>query len=275
MGIIRLNLPPPAGTLLLIRQPLVDCEEGSMHIQVRIAALALPIVAGSLILLFTALNPRAASCDSDVPSSNLGKTITKLDLKDTTGKTWTTADLQGKKAVIVLFLGTQCPINNAYLPRLKEMHKTYAARGVQFLAINPNKQDKLEMIAAHAKEFAIPFPVLKDANYQATDLFGARRTPEAFVLDANLKIRYQGRIDDQFGKGGQRSEPTRADLAMALDEVLAGTPVSKATTPVEGCLIGRTKQPTGLRSPTASRCHGSSRNAARNAIAPARLDRCR
>jgi peroxiredoxin len=214
-----------------------------MHMRIRIAALALLIVAGSLILLFTGLSPRAISGGSDGPPANVGKAINKLDLKDTTGKTWTIADLQGKKAVIILFLGTQCPINNAYLPRLVEMHKTYAAKGVQFLAINPNKQDKLEMIAAHAKEFAIPFPVLKDSNYQATDLFGARRTPEAFVLDAKLKIRYQGRIDDQIGIGGQRSEPTRADLAIALDEVLAGKPVSKATTTVEGCLIGRTKQP--------------------------------
>src|SRR5262249_30256997 len=54
---------------------------------------------------------------------------------------------------------------------------------------------------------------------------------------------YQGRIDDQFGVGFQRPRPTRHDLAVALDEVLAGKQVSQATTPVAGCLIGRPPQP--------------------------------
>jgi peroxiredoxin len=221
-----------------------------MHCRVHAAALALPMVVGALIWSLAGPGPRAASQDSDTPATSLGKSIARLDLKDTAGKTWTVSDLQGKKAVVVLFLGTQCPINNAYLPRLAEMHKTYAGKGVQFLAINSNKQDTPDKIAAHAREFAIPFPVLRDNNYQAADLFGARRTPEAFVLDGNLKIRYQGRIDDQFGVGFQRPQPTRHDLVLALDEVLAGKQVSQATTPVAGCLIGRTKEPAAQASIT-------------------------
>jgi peroxiredoxin len=213
-----------------------------MYAHVRALAVTLPILAGSLLLCLAGATPHAVSDDTDT-NANLGKAITKFDLKDIDGKTWTLANLQGKKAVVVLFLGTQCPINNAYLPRLAEMHKTYADKGVLFLAINANKQDSWEKIAAHAKEYALPFSVLKDSDYQATDLFGARRTPEAFVLDGSLKIRYQGRIDDQFGVGFQRPEPTRTDLRLALDEVLAGKQVTKAATPVAGCLIGRTSKP--------------------------------
>ncbi|HYV34842.1 MAG TPA: hypothetical protein VE988_04000, partial [Gemmataceae bacterium] len=70
------------------------------------------------------------------------------------------------------------------------------------------------------------------------------RTPEAFVLDADLKVRYHGRIDDQFGAGFQRSNANRQDLAIAVDEVLAGKKVTVATTEVAGCLIGRTKTAT-------------------------------
>src|SRR5262249_46224102 len=69
--------------------------------------------------------------------------------------------------------------------------------------------------------------------------FGARRTPEAFVLDGELKIRYQGRIDDQFGVGFQRARPSRDDLALAVADVLAGRKVAQAATPVAGCLIAR------------------------------------
>src|SRR5262245_32942697 len=85
-----------------------------MHFRVRVAALALPIAVGASLFWLAGPGPRAVSPD-DTPNTNLGKAITKLDLKDTAGKTWAVADLQGRKAVVVLFLGTQCPINNAYL----------------------------------------------------------------------------------------------------------------------------------------------------------------
>src|SRR5262249_3761360 len=64
----------------------------------------------------------------------------------------------------------------------------------------------------------------------------------AYLLDDQRVIRYQGRIDDQYGVGFQRKEPTRRDLAIALDEVLAGKEVTTKKTAVEGCFI--TKLPT-------------------------------
>src|SRR5439155_3409416 len=121
-----------------------------------------------------------------------------------------------KKAVAVVFLGTECPINNAYLPRLAELHKTYANRGVQFVAINANCQDTAPRIAAHAKKHEIPFPVLKDEGNLIADQLGAQRTPEVVLLDGARRICYRGRIDDQFGIGYKRPAPTRRDLIEAL-----------------------------------------------------------
>jgi peroxiredoxin len=201
------------------------------------AGLLIAVGVGGL-LLGVLRSPAAAD---DETTANLGKQIAKLDLKDTAGKSWTVADLKDSKAVVVLFLGTQCPINNAYLPRLVELHKTYAEKGVRFIAINANKQDTDAKIAEHVREYKISFPVLKDVDCAAADRFGARRTPEAFILDGDLKIRYQGRIDDQFGVGYQRAKATRDDLVMALDEVLAGKKVSVPATPVAGCVIARAK----------------------------------
>jgi peroxiredoxin len=177
------------------------------------------------------------------PETQVGKRIDRFALKDTTGKTWSLAALKDSKAVVVVFLGTQCPINNAFVPRLAELHRTYSTKGVQFLAINSNRQDTPKQIADHVKEYKIPFPVLRDEASAVAGRFGARRTPEAFILDAERKVRYQGRIDDQFGIGFQRPQPTRHDLAVALDELLAGKPVSQPSTPVTGCLIGRPPQP--------------------------------
>ncbi|HZY89933.1 MAG TPA: hypothetical protein VFE78_34240, partial [Gemmataceae bacterium] len=88
-----------------------------------------------------------------------------------------------------------------------------------------------------------PFPVLKDFDGRAADALGARRTPEAFLLDAKHVLRYRGRIDDQYGVGTRRDAPTCRDLKQALDELLAGKPVTTATTDVPGCLIGRARKP--------------------------------
>jgi peroxiredoxin len=171
------------------------------------------------------------------------RTIGDFQLADTAGKTWALSKLQDKKAVVVVFLGTQCPINNAYLPRLAELHKNFAEQGVQFFAVNSNQHDTPRAIAEHAKENAIPFPVLRDAQQKLADQFGAQRTPEAFVLDGKRKIVYHGRIDDQFGIGFQRPQPTSNDLADAVKAVLAGKAVAQPTTTVAGCFITRAPRP--------------------------------
>ena len=171
------------------------------------------------------------------------KTIRDFRLPDTTGKTWALGDLQEKKAIVVVFLGTQCPINNAYLPRLAELHKTFDGQRVQFFAVNSNQHDTPKMIAEHAREHGIPFPVLRDNQQKLADQFGAQRAPEAFVLNGKRQVVYQGRIDDQYGVGFQRPQPTRHDLADAVGAVLAGKQVGQPTTPVAGCFITRAPRP--------------------------------
>lgn len=177
------------------------------------------------------------------PASQLGKKLADFTAKDPTGKAVALADFKDKKAVVVVFVGTQCPINTYYMPRLVELHKEYAEKGVQFLAVNSNSQDTADKIAEHAKQHHLPFPVLKDELSKTADLFAAQRTPEAYLLDAERTVRYVGRIDDQYGIGYQRKTPTRRDLAEAIDEVLAGKPVSTTQTAVAGCQIGRPVKP--------------------------------
>src|SRR5262245_57148978 len=180
-----------------------------------LAVLAAPFVAGG---------ERAVDFSRPDPRAD-GKKVALADLKD--------------KVVVVVFVGTECPVNNAYMPRLAELHAEYSKKGVAFVAINANSQDTPERIAKHARHYELPFPVLKDADSAVADRFGAKRTPEAFVLDADRKVRYRGRIDDQHGVGFNRASPTRRDLALALDELLAGKAVTTASTEVAGCSIAR------------------------------------
>jgi peroxiredoxin len=178
------------------------------------------------------------------PRSAASRRVADFTLKDAvTDKPVSLSNFKTKKAVVVVFIGTECPINNAYMPVLAELAKTYAGKGVQFLAVNSNSNDTPAQIAGHAQKNHLPFPVLRDPANVVADQFGAKRTPEAFVLDADGGVRYLGRIDDQFGVGAKRAAPTRRDLVEALDEVLAGKPVSVASTKVAGCYIARVMQP--------------------------------
>lgn len=173
----------------------------------------------------------------------LGAAVPNVTLKDVHRRPRSLTTYKDKKALVVVFVGTECPLANLYLPTLTELHKEYADKGVQFLAINANEQDAFVSVSAHAQERELPFPMLKDHGQKAADAFGAKRTPEAFVLDDQRIIRYHGRIDDQYGIGYRRAKPTRQDLKDALDDVLAGKPVRTATTEASGCLIGRAKLP--------------------------------
>jgi len=149
---------------------------------------------------------------------------------------------KGKKAIVVVFIGTDCPLANLYIPTLVELHKKYASKGVQFLAINSNDQDSFADVVTHTRERKVPFPVLKDSDHRGAEALGARRTPEAFLLDSGFVIRYRGRIDDQYGYTFRRPAPTQSELKDALDDLLGGKPVRTPVTEVRGCLIGRDKK---------------------------------
>jgi len=186
--------------------------------------------------------PLCAGADRPPRNTSIPAREVSFSLKDTAGREVALGDFKYKKAVVVVFTGTECPVNNFYMLRLKELHEKYAPKGVQFLAVNSNPQDGTDKIAGHARQHALPFPALKDADQKVADLLQAERTPEVVLLDSRRAICYRGRIDDQYGVGYRRPKPNRRDLVEALEEVLAGKPVSVARTEAAGCLIGRTKR---------------------------------
>lgn len=187
-------------------------------------------------------SPNLKAAKPDAQKSLIGNTVTEFSLKDYRGKEHKLSDYADQKAVVIIFLGTECPLAKLYAPRLVEQSQKYTDQGVAFLGINANRQDSITEVAAHARIHELKFPVLKDVGNQVADAMGAVRTPEVFVLDSDQKIRYHGRIDDQYGVGYIRENVTREDLAIALDELLAGKPVSKPSTEAVGCFIGRVRE---------------------------------
>ncbi|HEX4070638.1 MAG TPA: redoxin domain-containing protein [Planctomycetaceae bacterium] len=174
-----------------------------------------------------------------VRDSVLGRKAENFSLNDFYGKTYSLADFKDKKLVVLAFVGTECPVAKAYGPRLAELAKKYADKGVQFLGVSSNRQDTITELSAFARVHHIEFPILKDLNNKLADQLGAQRTPEVFVLDQDRSVRYHGRIDNQFGVGYAKKTASEPFLQSALDELLAGRPVSKGETAAVGCFIGR------------------------------------
>jgi peroxiredoxin len=177
----------------------------------------------------------------------IGKQIAAFELDDYLGAKHSLADWKDKKALVVVFLGTECPLAKMYGPRLAELDKRYADKGVQIVGVNSNRQDTLAEIAHYARIHKIDFPILKDAGNRVADQFGAVRTPEAFLLDANRVVRYWGAIDDQYGIGYAKGKAAKEYLATAIDELLAGEEVTTPVVESVGCYIGRAsrKEPSG------------------------------
>ena len=170
----------------------------------------------------------------------VGDKIPNLSFKDSHYVARSLDDFKGRKAFVFVFVVRGCPLVPKYLPTLDRLEKQYRTRGVQFLAVNVSPEDTITEAAAQLVEAGVAFPVVKDFEARCADALGVTRTPEVAVLDGERRLRYRGRIDDQYRPGGiARAEPSRHDLREALDEVLAGKEVSVPKTEVDGCTLTR------------------------------------
>ncbi len=199
----------------------------------------------ALMVVVVSASPLDASAAS-------GRAIGDFELPDHLGKMHRLSDFANRRLLVVAFLGTECPLAKLYAGRLQRLAGEYADRGVAVIAIDSNQQDSLRELAAFVRRHELKYPVLKDRANEVADLFGAERTPQVFVLDENRRVRYQGRVDDQYVVGIVRDHATREDLRIALDELLAGRKVSEPETKALGCIIGRARTP----DPTAEVTYG-------------------
>lgn len=142
------------------------------------------------------------------------------------------------RAVVFVFLATDCPISNRYAPVIRQLFDTFRARKVSAWLVYPNGRDTPEAIRQHLTAFGLPRRALRDPLHQLVDRVKVTVTPEAVVYDAHLKMAYRGRIDDRYAHVGiERPTPSRNDLDLAIRAVLAGEPVAQPNTNAVGCFI--------------------------------------
>ena len=176
---------------------------------------------------------------ADAATVKMDKEVPNFALKDAMDKEHTLKDLsQDKKATVVMFISTQCPVSNNYNERILALYNDYKNQGVQFIGINSNKNESVKEIAEHSKANKFHFLVLKDLKNEMADKFGAKRTPEVYLLDEKRILRYHGAIDNS------QQDPETHYLREALDFVVAGKeiPEDYKKTKAFGCTIKRVRK---------------------------------
>ncbi len=190
----------------------------------------------SLLVVTFFITPNAQS-RTDIIAPAIGQSAPEFTLKDFDDKTHSFKDHRGRIAVVV-FLSTECPFSNAYLERLRAIAGDYSKKNVTILGVNSNPAESPDQVREHALKNKLDFTILKDEGSRVADAYGATRTPEAFVVDGSGVLRYRGRIDN----AKELARVKRNDLREALDEMIAGKPVSVAETKAFGCPIKMIKK---------------------------------
>lgn len=186
-----------------------------------------------VILTLAVLCLTAATAVAKAPA--IGAAAPDFQLKTLDGSQFRLAGAtKAYKAVVIMFISTQCPYSNAYNEEMKEMASAYAVKGVLFVGINSNKTEDASKAAAHAKTNGHTFPIMKDPSNKVADLYDAQRTPEVYLVDSTGKLRYHGRITENH-----EDDSSAPDLKNALDAVLEGKTVAKSVTKAFGCTIKR------------------------------------
>lgn len=194
------------------------------------------ILLAALFTIAAAVAGNGRMLDNEIPAAPaIGATIEEFTLPDVEGTDRALKSIKGKNGTVLIFIAVQCPVSNAYNERMEKLAQDYKAKGINVIGVNANATEDAAAVKNHASEKHLTFTILKDAGNKLADKLGATRTPEAYVLDANNKLVYHGRIDNS-----QNPEQIESnDLRQALDSILAGKPVEKTEAKAFGCSIKR------------------------------------
>ncbi len=186
-----------------------------------------------IVSAFLIAGPAAAFADkTDVPTgTEIGQRLPQFTapaIDASSGKTVEFDSHKTTQPTIYIFIGTHCPATAAYAERLTQMEKTYAPKGVDIVYLYPNNEDSKEAAIAFHKEKRFTGRLIHDQGAQLARLFNAHRTSELFLVNKDGVIVYHGAIDDSRDPGAVKQRY----LATALDELLAGKPITTTSSTV-------------------------------------------
>jgi hypothetical protein len=181
-----------------------------------------------------------------VPVATAGPVPEPVTLRPARGPDGRTVPLKAPEGGVaaLVFYSTECPISNALSPTLNRLSGELPPDRVRFVGVCVDPELSDADIRAHARDFGLKFPVVRDRNGALTAKLGATVTPEAFVIDDQGRVRYHGRIDDQFaGRREPNANPVTHDLRDAIAAVLAGREPAAAHVEAIGCPVPEREKP--------------------------------
>jgi peroxiredoxin len=138
-----------------------------------------------------------------------------------------------KKGLVFIFMSAKCPCSDSHVPLIKKLASTY--KDFKFVVVHSNSDETKAETQKYFKKANFNFEVLADSKTQVADLFGAYKTPHAFVLSPQGEIVYQGGVTNS-------SKATSADefyLDNALTDISKSQKVRVAEGRTLGCVILR------------------------------------
>jgi peroxiredoxin len=156
------------------------------------------------------------------------------------GREMSLQELKGEHATVVMFICNHCPFVKHINAELVRLANDYMPNGVSFIAINSNDvenypEDSPENMKLCAERLGYPFPYLFDETQDVARAYHAACTPDLSVFDKDLICVYRGQLDGS--RPGNSVPNDGRDLRAALDNILAGQPVSRDQRPSLGCNI--------------------------------------
>jgi peroxiredoxin len=157
-----------------------------------------------------------------------------------TEETQTLNDLKGKKATVIMFICNHCPFVIHVNEQLVKLANDFMPREVGFIAISSNDvvnypQDGPDKMRSHAITNKYAFPYLYDETQQVAKAYDAACTPDIYLFDADLKLKYRGQLDGSRPDNG--IPVTGKDLRHAINCILENKENIEPQRPSIGCNI--------------------------------------
>lgn len=189
----------------------------------------------------TALSLAASAA---LAAAAIGQPAPAFSAVDTSGKTVSLADFKGK-TVVLEWVNPGCPYVRKHYgaANMQATQKAAIDKGVVWLAINSTAPDATDYLQPAAlgdwmrNQKAAATATLMDENGKVGRAYGARVTPHMYVIDTKGTLVYAGAIDNKPTARASDIPGATNHVHAALAEVLAGKPVSLASTQPYGCTV--------------------------------------
>lgn len=168
-----------------------------------------------------------------------GISFKSVDATAGVGAKYGLRDFSDSKILVIIFMCNHCPYVQAVWSRLVDLQEKYKDQSVRFVGINPNNnpdypEETLEHMQEYYKKYDMNFPYLLDETQEVAREYGAQCTPDVFVYDKERKLKYHGRIDDNWKDPEQ---VTKYELDEAIQALLNDEKSAEPQNPSIGCSI--------------------------------------